>query len=473
MGNKKNVLEVSQLLIEKEGKTILNNVSFNLAAGGQLAIIGPAGSGKSLLGMALAGKIYFKGSITYNHEGDRLSWIPQQHHFRNLSNTQDFYYQQRFNSQDAEDAMTVAQFLGDTAGRDRVFHEMRISHLLTEPLIQLSNGENKKVQIASSLLSDPSIIIMDQPFAGLDKETRAYLHALINQLAAGGRLIILITQPDEIPSCITSVLSLQKDGSSEMLSPDRVPAAQVSMPSNKIKPASTLTKPASDFEYAIRMRKVAVKYGDRIILDGIDWEVKNGERWLLSGPNGAGKSTLLSLVTGDNPQAYANDLVLFDRKRGSGETIWDIKKRIGYLSPELHLFFENGCSAFEAVASGLFDTIGLFRLLSEQDELRVHDWMKRLDVQHLAAKRLFQLSTGEQRQVLLARALVKDPDMLVLDEPCQGLDDPTQDQLLHQINECCIQGNKTLIFVTHYADKRPGCVDKVLRLDGGKVLDVG
>src|SRR5688572_13384763 len=112
------------------------------------------------------------------------------------------------------------------------------------------------------------------------------------------------------------------------------------------------------------MKKVSVQYGDKIILDEVNWKVMKGERWLLSGPNGAGKSTLLSLITADNPKAYANSIFLFGKKRGSGESIWDIKKKIGFISPELHLFFDQGTSCFDVIASGLFDTIGLFRQLS-------------------------------------------------------------------------------------------------------------
>jgi molybdate transport system ATP-binding protein len=229
----------------------------------------------------------------------------------------------------------------------------------------------------------------------------------------------------------------------------------------------------NDFHSAITMKNVTITYGEKKILAGIDWEVQRGERWLLSGPNGAGKSTLLSLVTGDNPQAYANEIYLFDRRRGSGESIWDIKRKIGFLSPELHLFFDQGCSAFEAIASGLFDTIGLFRQLSDDQIELVDHWMKITGIHSLRSKRLFELSAGQQRIVLLVRALVKNPPLLILDEPCQGLDREKEAELLELINAVCLHGNKTMVFVTHYANERPSCIKNFISLENGKVVGKG
>src|SRR6185295_14005255 len=169
-----------------------------------------------------------------------------------------------------------------------------------------------------------------------------------------------------------------------------------------------------------------------------------GECWSISGPNGAGKSTLLSLVTADNPQAYANELYLFDQRRGSGESIWDIKRRIGFVSPELHLYFDRGTSCFDVIASGLFDTIGLFRQISTAQTEQVKAWIELLQLQQVQHRPLFQLSLGQQRMVLLARALVKNPPLLILDEPCQGLDEEQIDEFIGLIDDLCDQSGKTL-----------------------------
>ena len=170
------------------------------------------------------------------------------------------------------------------------------------------------------------------------------------------------------------------------------------------------------------MNNVCIRYGERTILKDLNWTVKNGERWALKGQNGAGKSTLLSLVCADNPQSYACDIVLFDHKRGSGETIWDIKKHIGYVSPEMHRAYNRDMPAIRIVASGLKDSVGLYVKPSEKDYEICRTWMKIFGIEDLAEKTFLKLSSGEQRMILLARAFVKDPELLILDEPLHGLD---------------------------------------------------
>ena len=218
------------------------------------------------------------------------------------------------------------------------------------------------------------------------------------------------------------------------------------------------------------MINVNVQYGDKKILNNINWQVKKGERWNLSGPNGAGKSTLLSLITADNPQAYANEIYLFDKRRGSGESIWDIKQKIGFVSPELHLYFDYSANCFEVIASVLFDTIGLFRHVTNAQEQKILLWLKLLQLEDMKSKRLAQLSLGEQRKTLLARALIKIPPLLILDEPCQGLDDDQTAYFKNLINQICEAFNTTLVYVSHYKHQIPECVSHFLKLVNGKVM---
>lgn len=481
MENAVYTLEVNQLSVRKSSLQVLDNISFSLKKGDHLAITGAAGSGKTSLALALAGRIFFTGKLQYAGDlHENIVWVEQEHHFKNLSNTSSFYYQQRFNSMDSEDAVTVAEYLGGKDMAEKgLLRPFELGQLLDEPLIQLSNGENKKVQIARALLASPKVLVLDQPFVGLDVNARAFLHQRIDELAGKGILIILVTQPSEIPSCITQVISLEKGKPAVFMERKAFDKQMSASAEKKHQLNEALLKrvlnvsPGGQFDAVIQMKNVEVSYGDKKILQDVNWEVKEGERWLLSGPNGAGKSTLLSLITADNPQAYANEIYLFDRKRGSGESIWDIKKRIGYLSPELILFFESSNSVFEAVASGLFDTIGLFRQVTDEQTQRVYDWLELLGIKSLARKRLNELSAGEQRRALLARALIKNPPLLILDEPCQGLDDVTEDGLLELINAVCEAGNKTLIYVTHYANKRPESIDKIMRLEKGCVIQNG
>lgn len=478
---KEYVLKVERLSAGRAGRPVLTDISFVLEAGDHLAITGASGSGKTTLGLALTGKTFYKGVVSFGGPtGDTVVWVEQQHRFKHLSHTTDFYYQQRFNSFDSEQTQTVEEALQQTGGDiDAAVEILQIGYLLKKPLIQLSNGENKKLQIVQALLRQPSMLIMDQPFTGLDITTRQSLHRLVNELAAKGITVILITSPDEIPDCMTKVLVLDKGRVQAFTGREAfaVTDGMGDLPAKKMdahkRDALLKLLPGHAAGEMIAMHKVSVRYGDKHILQDIDWRVNKGERWLLTGANGAGKSTLLSLVTADNPQAYANDIYLFGRKRGSGESIWDIKKQIGFVSPELHLFFDAGSTVFETIASGLFDTIGLFRRVAEADAELVREWMSLADLQHLEQRRLYELPAGEQRVVLLIRALVKNPPLLILDEPCQGLDDGQQQRLLELIDAVCVYGGKAMVFVTHYSRQRPACIDHYLVLDNGRIAECG
>ncbi len=467
------VLSVNQLSINRSGKKILENISFTVNTGEALAITGPAGCGKTSLGLALTQQLYYQGTITYHlPDGSPIAWVEQQHHFKTLQSTSDLYYQQRFNSYDTEETQTVAESLGHQLETDReLIEEMGIGYLLEEKLIQLSNGENKKLQLLNALLQQPAVLIMDQPFTGLDTSTRQWLNGQVNRLKQSGVLVMVICSKDEIPDCTDKLIILEQGTMKTMedrLSFQQQPSIATDLTESSIATAIPLSAAHPEFDSIIDMEDVTVRYGEKLILDRISWRVLPGECWLLSGPNGAGKSTLLSLVNGDNPQAYANKIHLFGQRRGSGESIWDIKKKTGFLSPELHVYFNAASSGFETVASGLFDTIGLFRQIGPEDTEWVMQWMEVCGVSQLKDKRLFELSTGEQRMLLLARALVKDPPLLILDEPCQGLDPDRKQRLLELTNRVCTVTGKTLVFVSHYEKDVPGCVDRYIRMENGR-----
>jgi len=479
------IVELKNVSVKTSGVNTLSNINLVIRPGEQWAIIGNSGTGKTTFAHALTGKIFYSGSIVYHlppsaEHSNSVLLIEQQHRFKNLSNTNDFYYQQRFNSSDADNSITVEQALKEY-GMENTPAEtiekwiglLQLTPLLQEPLIQLSNGENKRLQLAEALLDNPAILILDNPFTGLDAEGRKTLHTIIDSITKTGIHIILITSPQELPDSITHVAILEnsslnyftKENYSSSVSHSEKKGKQFLNTGQFLKIKTVVE---TDFEIAIKMENVCIQYGNKTILDNINWDVKRGDCWNISGPNGAGKSTLLSLITADNPQAYANKIYLFDKKRGKGESIWDIKRRIGYVSPELHLFFEQHNTGYEVIASGLFDTIGLFRQLSEQQAEQVESWIELLQLQTLRQKPLFQLSLGQQRMVLLARALVKNPPVLILDEPCQGLDELQTDYFKNLIDQLCRHFNTTLLYVSHYEKDIPGCVDRFLRLENGK-----
>ncbi len=473
-------LTVKHLNIQFSGTPVLKDVSFTVNEGETLAIIGSSGSGKTTLINVLSGKQFTAATVSFatvKGGKPKINVITQQHQFKNLSNTSNFYYQQRFNSADAEDALTVNDALLTTGATEQLINatieQLGILHTKGNALIQLSNGEHKRFQLAKAILEKADWLLLDNPYTGLDLAARNLLNQLIDGLVAKGIHILLVTSATDIPSSITHVAKLENG---KLLSPvDRVvfQKQQQSVVTHKSIPASfesvvsAYTYP--DFSIAIKMVNTNVAYDNRKILENINWEVKKGECWNVSGHNGSGKSTLLSLVNGDNPQAFANEIYLFDRKKGSGESIWDIKQKIGYVSPELHHYFDVTTSAYDVIASGLFDTIGLFKKIKPAQQLIVEQWISLLQIDPLVQKRFKQLSNGEQRLVLLARALVKNPPLLILDEPCQGLDSEVAAQFITLINEICVQLKKTLIYVTHYKEEIPPCVTYTLELEKGRI----
>ena len=479
------LVEIKNIAVKTGG---LNNINLTIREHEQWAILGKSGSGKTTLAHALTGKLFYSGEINYSFpsslNNNGIALIEQQHRFKNLSNTSDFYYQQRFNSSDADNSITVSQALTEytkeVTGAETVRRWIELLHLtplLQEPLIQLSNGENKRLQLAEALLSDPALLILDNPFIGLDTEGRKTLHKIIDDITARNIHVILITTPQELPDCITHI-GLLENSSLTTFTKSQYYAyinARTAEFNNQVldkEQLKRISKPEeTNFTYAIKMKNVSIQYGEKKILDNINWEVKKGECWSISGANGAGKSTLLSLVTADNPQAYANEIYLFDKPRGKGESIWDIKRKIGYVSPELHLFFEQHNTSFSVIASGLFDTIGLFRQINEEQKEQVETWIKLLQLTPLTLKPLFQLSLGQQRMVLLARALVKNPPLLILDEPCQGLDEEQSEYFKTVIDQLCSHFDTTLLYVSHYEKDIPACVSRYLKLAKGRQVN--
>jgi molybdate transport system ATP-binding protein len=477
------LLQVENLSVNIQGKEILKDISLDIRRGEQWVILGAAGSGKTILAHTLAGHHAFHGKIKYAGPGETipakaLLVVDHQHRFRDVRNQTNFYYQQRYNAFDAEATITVEEDLAvfeHTAYTHFSIPELldtfHLAPLLHEPLICLSNGENKRLQILKAILSHPPILVLDEPFTGLDVAGRILLDGILKTLSESGQQFLLLSSRNYIPGFFNRFAILEKRTLSFKKHPEEmvISPAILKKPS-EIKFPTALSHAYPEFRFAVRMRDVRIRYGEKNVLEGINWDIVKGSFWSLTGPNGSGKSTLLSLITGDHPQAYSNEIYLFDRKRGSGESIWDIKQKIGYMSPELNLYFDPSATVFTALASGLFDTIGLFRSLTPLQEKCVMEWLGFLDCENDAHRLLNSLSAGLQRMVLLGRAMIKMPPLLVLDEPCQGLDTGQIAKTLDLIDRYCLTYGSTLIFVSHYASDFPSCIGDQLRLEMGKRL---
>lgn len=373
-----------------------------------------------------------------------------------------YYLQLRWNQHDIDhETPTVGELLQRAyllAGEDteerrqmqqQLYSLFHMDDFLDKYIITLSSGELRKFQLTKTLFANPSLLIMDNPFIGLDAETRDQLKELLQKLAEEREMeiMLVIAKTDDIPAFANKV---------KETSPLEPIPAHVLPPSSY---EAILSLPYHDNDYdcqrVVDMKKVSIRYGERTILKDVDWTIMNGERWALSGQNGSGKSTLLSLICADNPQSYACDITLFDRPRGSGESIWDIKRHIGYVSPEMHRSYKRNLPAIRIVASGLMDSIGLYAVPNAEDYEKCRWWLDIFGIGELADRPFLQLSSGEQRLVLLARAFVKDPQLLILDEPLHGLDLWNRRLAKDVIETFCQRRNKTMIMVTHYQTELP------------------
>ena len=262
--------------------------------------------------------------------------------------------------------------------------------MLDKKVIYLSSGELRKFLIIRTLLTHPQILILDNPFIGLDATSRILLTEMLTQMSEMKefQVILLLSNPDDIPEMITHILPVRNRvcydpiSRNDFLQNNDLRNYLFPEVHNQIRLPDP-TRKKSEHNVTFRMEKINISYGSHPILKGLDWEVKNGEKWVLLGENGAGKSTLLSLIYADNPQSYANTLFLFDRKRGSGESIWEIKNRIGYVSPEMHLYYTENVPAIQIVGSGFFDSIGLYRKCSPEQENIALAWMHTFGIETL------------------------------------------------------------------------------------------
>ncbi len=494
-------IKIQEVFIRNHDTIILKNITWHINENENWAIIGPNGSGKTTLLETIIGKRpIWKGRIHYNFSGparDSIEMVANDYNFNKIVSAGAEYYQQRFHAYEAERAPSVRSILTNQlrpigtvdeksvtlapssiseAELLKITQLLSITHLLDHPFVTLSNGETRRMLLAISLLKKPKVLLLDNPFAGLDVHSREVLRGALELSSKSGTNIILVTSTLEIPPCITHVLEIS-EGEIKAKSPisefKNTPQKTNFLPVPSFEKLQDFGNPSfSDFEYAIDMRNINIRYNTDQILENLSWKIKKGEKWALSGPNGSGKSTLLSIITADNPQRFANDYDLFDQKRGGiGASIWDIKQKIGHVSPELHLYFPRNTPVFKTIASGFFDATGVFfRKLSDEQINKVHEVAALLHVLDLIEKDFSQLSKGQQRLVLLARALVKNPPLLILDEPCQGLDAQAIDYFKSIVDIVCKTEERTLIYVSHYANEIPSCVNHFLKIEQGKVV---
>lgn len=431
------------------------------------AIVGSNGSGKTAFGLALQGKLpLYQGDYENRFASVQLLSFEKQQQI--LEQT----FRERNNDAVSPDdfGKTARQMILNGSDQNALCEtyaiQLGISYLLDRPFMQLSTGESRKVLLAQALVSEPDLLILDEPFEGLDQQSVRDWKQLLDGLSNKTAIVLIVNRFSDLPSAVDFLAVLENSelvlqGRREEIEAQSIfrqlqyaeQSVDVPLPSSA-EPPMKLPHGQNPFE----LKNVTVQYGDKKILDNLTWTVEPKQHWWIKGPNGAGKSTLLSLITGDHPQSYANHVVLFGRQRGSGETIWEIKRHIGYVSSQLHMDYRVNCSVLDVILSGFFDSIGVYQQVTEALKIKAMQWISRLNLTALSAKPFRSLSWGQQRLLLITRAMVKHPPILILDEPLQGLDGVNRKLVKHFIEQLVRNSETQLLFVSHQDQDAPNCI---------------
>lgn len=469
-------------------RTLLRIEHFTLATGEHWCVFGPNGAGKTSLGRLLSARMRETSLyVTYAEGFDPRRDI----HLVSFEEQQRLW--QRDDRLDISEYSASAQDQGTTV--EELIRSSRSAgsqdqHLLQELLGELalltlrnqgirflSSGQMRRAMLARALYANrdesPQLILLDDPMESIDRDSRERIEACIGRfLGAHNASMQLSRRQQDIPRHATHLAVMQD---LRVLAQGRRPEVEQGQAYQSMlsrRPPVIATIPASSVHARapvdastplIELRDVNASYGEKKVLSNVHWQMLAHHHVLIEGPNGCGKSTLLSLIDGENHKGYGQELFLFGRRKGSGEAVWDIKARFGLVSNELHNKYVKGWRVLEVVVSGFFDSVGLYDDSGSAETSVAQAWLKEFGIADLKRHFYHELSFGQQRLVLLARAMVKGPDILVLDEPCVGLDDYHRQMILQVLDLIAATTSTRLLYVSHVAGEQPACINQHLQ----------
>ncbi|MDB4609665.1 molybdate ABC transporter ATP-binding protein ModF [Verrucomicrobia bacterium] len=467
-------IKLNQITARIHENICLEDLTLCLQAEQCWAFIGSNGCGKTAFGRLLCGQLeIISGSAQLPSATAFISFEKVTEALDHERNIDDSEFMGGADSGTSARDFILQDQVEKLTELERLAQTLNFTHLLERGIKFLSTGEMRKAVICQALLQNPQLIVLDEPFDGLDSAARTQIIDIIRQaLKDGIQVVMLLNRFNEILPEVSHIGYLHRcrliasDTKSEILaSPEieRLHHFQINLP-DRLPQLYEENSSIDRTEPLIRMRKVSVSYSGKPILNRIDWQVMPLEHWMIIGPNGSGKSTLLSLINGDNTQAYANDICIFGRQKGQGESVWELKKHIGYISTSFQREYRVGGSVLSVLISGFFDSIGIYRKPEKEHMQVAQEWLSILKMENKSKKQFRSLSFGEQRLVLIARAMIKLPRLLILDEPCQGLDTTNLELILGLIDYIGRTGKTTLLYVTHHDEDSVPCISNRLQL---------
>jgi len=469
-----NSIELRGLTVDFDGQFQLEQLDWLIEAGQNWMITGTNGAGKSSLAAVLAG--------TGKHVEGQLLGVPERVGLVSYEAQREVIEAER--KKDDADILDVisegtpVQEIIDQVCQDQdlaaqLIDQFGIAPLLNRSFRKLSTGETRKVLLIRALTSKPQLLVLDEPFDGLDASTHKMLAAHLESIVGIIPMVLVLNRFDECPDFITHIAFLD-DGKirhsvarndeqafAELHQLLHIKTTELEVPAAD--PISELP-PLDPTDPLVRISNAKIQYGDTVIFKDLSWTIERNSHWQLTGPNGSGKTGLLSLITGDHPQCYVNDIFVFGMQRGQGETIWQIKQYIGYVSTALQWEYRVSTSLRHVIISGFYDSIGLYSKYTDRQRDIANEWLAILGMQDRADHPFNQLSYGDQRLLLIARAMVKHPPLLILDEPCLGLDDMNRQRVLALIEKICAGSETSVLYVNHHPEDEIDGIDNYLAL---------
>lgn len=467
-------IEMIGLTVDFDERFTLNNINWTIKPDQHWMITGANGSGKSALAalMAGAGEI-LSGTLEGTPAKVGIVSFEAQAELIAKELTKD--------DADIMDVIaigtTVREVLAEDCSNqllsDELIEKFGLMPLLDRAFRKLSTGETRKMMLVKALISSPDLLILDEPFDGLDVNTLPVLQDYLKTLVNTVPMIMVLNRLDECPDYITDVAYIEagelrhqvsrsdEKAYSELHQLLHLKTTDLNVPAVNKESALPPLDPAQPL---VRLQNTAIKYDDTVIFKDLDWTIERNQHWQLSGPNGSGKTCLLSLITGDHPQCYVNDIFVFGFQRGSGESIWQIKQYIGYVSTALQWDYRVSVNVRNVIISGFYDSIGLYTKPTETEVATADQWLALLGMNNRADQPFNKLSYGDQRLLLIARAMVKHPPLLILDEPCLGLDEINRQLVLALIEKICAGTETSVLYVNHHPEDKIAGIDNYLAL---------
>ena len=469
------MMQLHDLSVEFDEGFQLKDINWQIEQHQHWLITGANGAGKSALAAVLAGYGEILAGSTSGIPS-KIGWVSFE--------AQAELIQAELKKDDADivDVISLGTPVSEIIFTDEInsvtaqdlIQKFELNYILDRAFRKLSTGESRKVMLIRALSCDADLLILDEPFDGLDSATHAMLQNHLAQVVQHTPVVMVLNRFDEIPSFISHIAYMEQGELRYQVEREDAQAYAELYQLLHLK-TTNLEVPAADAEAQtpaltpqqplVKLSNICVKYTDMVLIDGLNWTIEPNQHWQLSGPNGSGKTAILSLITGDHPQCYTNDIFVFGYQRGNGESIWQIKQYIGYVSTALQWEYRVGTSLRNVIISGFYDSIGLYSKSTDRQKQIADEWLALLGMKNRGDQPFNKLSYGDQRLLLIARAMVKHPPLLILDEPCLGLDDINRQLVLALIEKICAAKETSVIYVNHHAQDRITGIEHYLALE--------